>query len=163
MESAFGDGSTFYVSLPRISDSEYEKMRIAQENERMVQSFATSANTTGQMPQAGQMVQASQTTQPQSNQVVQAQPTQPQMTQPATTGPMAQPQAVQATQSGSTSTGHPVASVAQNIPLQGPATVQGVPSTIGTPNSAASLTSNPPVTTPMPNTQVTSNPGKELL
>lgn len=32
-ESEFGHGSTFYVSLPRISEGEYEKMRIAYGNE----------------------------------------------------------------------------------------------------------------------------------
>lgn len=35
-ESDFGHGSTFYVSLPRISESEYERMRIAYGNEKMV-------------------------------------------------------------------------------------------------------------------------------
>lgn len=35
-ESDFGHGSTFYVSLPRISESEYEKMRIAYGNEKMM-------------------------------------------------------------------------------------------------------------------------------
>lgn len=39
-ESSFGDGSTFFVSLPRISESEYEKMRIAYENEQMIKAFA---------------------------------------------------------------------------------------------------------------------------
>lgn len=41
-ESSFGDGSTFFVSLPRLSESEYEKMRIAYENEQMVKAFAES-------------------------------------------------------------------------------------------------------------------------
>lgn len=40
VESAFGDGSTFFVSLPRLSDSEYEKMSIAHANEQMVQNFS---------------------------------------------------------------------------------------------------------------------------
>lgn len=40
VESAFGDGSTFFVSLPRLSESEYEKMRIAQNNEQMIRSFS---------------------------------------------------------------------------------------------------------------------------
>lgn len=40
VESDFGKGSTFYVSLPRISESEYERMRIAQENARMVHNFS---------------------------------------------------------------------------------------------------------------------------
>ncbi len=34
VESAFGEGSTFFVSLPRISDSEYEKRMIAYQNEQ---------------------------------------------------------------------------------------------------------------------------------
>ncbi len=36
VESDFGHGSTFYVSLPRITESEYERMRIAYGNEKMV-------------------------------------------------------------------------------------------------------------------------------
>ena len=40
-ESAFGDGSTFFVSLPRISDADYQKLSIAHANEQMVQNFAT--------------------------------------------------------------------------------------------------------------------------
>lgn len=35
-ESDYGHGSTFFVSLPRISESEYEKMRIAYGNEKMM-------------------------------------------------------------------------------------------------------------------------------
>ena len=35
-ESAFGDGSTFYVSLPRISGEEYEKRMIAVRNAQMI-------------------------------------------------------------------------------------------------------------------------------
>lgn len=35
-ESDFGHGSTFYVSLPRITESEYERMRIAYGNEKMM-------------------------------------------------------------------------------------------------------------------------------
>ena len=41
-ESAFGDGSTFYVSLPRLSGEEYEKRMIAVQNANMV---AQSTNT----------------------------------------------------------------------------------------------------------------------
>lgn len=44
-ESAFGDGSTFFVSLPRISDTDYQKLSIAHANEQMVQNFANSNNT----------------------------------------------------------------------------------------------------------------------
>lgn len=39
-ESAFGEGSTFYVSLPRLSTEEYEKRQIAFNNQRAVQMFA---------------------------------------------------------------------------------------------------------------------------
>lgn len=35
-ESDFGHGSIFYVSIPRISESEYERMRIAYGNEKMM-------------------------------------------------------------------------------------------------------------------------------
>lgn len=44
-ESAFGDGSTFFVALPRITESEYEKMRIAQANEQMVKQFSAPSPT----------------------------------------------------------------------------------------------------------------------
>ena len=43
VESAFGEGSTFFVSLPRLSDSEYERLRIAYQNEQAVQAFKSGA------------------------------------------------------------------------------------------------------------------------
>ncbi len=53
-ESSFGDGSTFFVSLPRISDSEYERMRIAHENEQMVRRFSAPVQPGAAQPaQAG--------------------------------------------------------------------------------------------------------------
>lgn len=48
VESAFGDGSTFFVSLPRLSNAEYQKRLIAYQNEQTVQAFA---NTQGTRPQ----------------------------------------------------------------------------------------------------------------
>lgn len=39
-ESAFGEGSTFYVSLPRLTSDEFEKRQIAEENKKTVQAFA---------------------------------------------------------------------------------------------------------------------------
>ncbi len=39
VESAFGDGSTFFVSLPRLSDAEYQRMKIAYDNEQAVKAF----------------------------------------------------------------------------------------------------------------------------
>lgn len=40
-ESAFGEGSTFYVSLPRISGEEYEKRMIAFRNEQLLKQQTT--------------------------------------------------------------------------------------------------------------------------
>ena len=39
-ESAFGEGSTFYVSLPRLTADEFEKRKIAEQNQKTVQAFA---------------------------------------------------------------------------------------------------------------------------
>ena len=38
-ESAFGEGSTFYVSLPRLTAEEFEKRQIAEQNQKAVQAF----------------------------------------------------------------------------------------------------------------------------
>lgn len=63
VESAFGDGSTFFVSLPRLSAIEYEKRRIAYQNEQVMQAFAesnaarNSATATASAPVAAQMSQ----------------------------------------------------------------------------------------------------------
>ena len=43
VESAFGEGSTFFVSLPRLSDTEYERLRLAYQNEQAVQAFKSGA------------------------------------------------------------------------------------------------------------------------
>lgn len=51
LESAFGQGSTFFVSLPRLSASEYEKMSIAQANQQMVQQFSAPRVQTPVAPQ----------------------------------------------------------------------------------------------------------------
>ena len=39
-ESAFGEGSTFYVSLPRLTEDEYNKRMIAVQNQAMIQNAA---------------------------------------------------------------------------------------------------------------------------
>lgn len=44
VESAFGDGSTFFVSLPRLTDAEYQKQKLAYDNERAVKAFAEGKN-----------------------------------------------------------------------------------------------------------------------
>ena len=46
-ESAFGEGSTFYVSLPRISGDEYEKRMIAVNNAKMVPQTPVNNNNQG--------------------------------------------------------------------------------------------------------------------
>lgn len=40
VESAFGDGSTFFVSLPRLSNAEYQKRLLAYQNEQTIQAFS---------------------------------------------------------------------------------------------------------------------------
>ncbi len=40
VESAFGDGSTFFVSLPRINETEFKRRQIAYLNEQAVKNFA---------------------------------------------------------------------------------------------------------------------------
>ena len=93
-ESAFGEGSTFYVSLPRITSDEYEKRMIAVRNQQMV----SGATQPAQPVQPVQPIQPAQVAQPvQPAQVVQpvqpvqpAQPAQP-APQPAPVQPTVQP------------------------------------------------------------------------
>lgn len=47
VESAFGDGSTFFVSLPRLSNAEYQKRLLAYQNEQTVQNFAEAQSAAG--------------------------------------------------------------------------------------------------------------------
>ena len=53
-ESAFGEGSTFYVSLPRITGEEYEKRMIAYRNAALVQNSAS--QPAASVPSASQPV-----------------------------------------------------------------------------------------------------------
>ncbi|MBQ2638249.1 PAS domain-containing protein [Candidatus Saccharibacteria bacterium] len=113
-ESAFGEGSTFYVSLPRLTAEEFEKRQIAAQNQRAVQAFAekdlaanVAANAAGvTVGSASVMTQG-----PSFNPTILAAPVAPQVTPvaPATqvvgapqTAPVAQatiaPQAVSAAQ-----------------------------------------------------------------
>ncbi len=39
VESSFGDGSTFFVSLPRLTNAEYQKRKAAYDNEQAVKAF----------------------------------------------------------------------------------------------------------------------------
>lgn len=62
-ESDFGHGSIFYVELPRITESEYEKMRIAYGNEKMVKTpfVAPVVGTVAPTAASQQVVPATQT------------------------------------------------------------------------------------------------------
>ena len=42
-ESVFGEGSTFYVSFPRLNENEYERLKLATENARVMQGFTEGA------------------------------------------------------------------------------------------------------------------------
>ncbi len=79
-ESAFGEGSTFYVSLPRLTSDEYEKRMIAVQNQQIQP-----------QPQSAQQPQPVQQTQPQPQSIQQPQP-QPQPTQQPQPQPTQQPQ-----------------------------------------------------------------------
>ena len=64
-ESAFGEGSTFYVSLPRLTSAEYEKRMIAVRNREMQEQLARASQAPQPSPQptsppAPQPVQAPQ-------------------------------------------------------------------------------------------------------
>ena len=68
-ESAFGQGTTFYVSLPRITAEEYQKRMIAVNNAQMASSMAPPANPVTEAPPVQplppiQPVQPSQPVQP---------------------------------------------------------------------------------------------------
>ena len=42
-ESVFGEGSTFYVSFPRLTEAEYQRLKLASENSRIMQGFVEGA------------------------------------------------------------------------------------------------------------------------
>ena len=126
-ESAFGEGSTFYVSLPRITSDEYEKRMIAVQNQQMMTQTAQPV----QPIQPVQPVQSIQPVQPvQSIQPVQpVQPIQPaqstQPVQPAQPAQLIQPtQSVQSVQPSQLA--QPVARPIIE-PIAQPAPVQATP------------------------------------
>ena len=63
-ESAFGEGSTFYVSLPRITNDEYEKRMIAVQNQQMMASQPQSQSSLASPISAGSVDQLTQISQP---------------------------------------------------------------------------------------------------
>ena len=98
-ESSFGEGSTFYVALPRISQEEYEKQVQIQKNTQMMAiqppNVATATSLSNAAMQA--VEQPAQSTQPVVQQPVEqpAQSTQPVVQQPAPTQQAPQPAPVQ--------------------------------------------------------------------
>lgn len=80
-ESSFGDGSTFFVSLPRLTDQEYEKRRLAYENDQLVQSEAklqAQFSSPGQtQPVAAPLAQANNISTPANVPAMQPQSAQP--------------------------------------------------------------------------------------
>ena len=63
-ESAFGEGSTFYVSLPRITNDEYEKRMIAVQNQQMMASQPQNQSPLASPISAGSVDQLTQISQP---------------------------------------------------------------------------------------------------
>ena len=110
-ESAFGEGSTFYVSLPRISSDEYEKRMIAVKNQEMIDNGAQVMPAQGVMqpqpatfpappaPPVPQMPPAAATLPTQPQMASPTLPAQPQMAPPTLPAqPAPQPQPVQPAQ-----------------------------------------------------------------
>ena len=118
-ESAFGEGSTFYVSLPRITGAEYEKRMIAVNNRKMQEQLSR-ANAISQPIAAPQPATAPQPVMPQP--VVAPQPVA--APQPVVTPPVATPQSAAAPQPVVTppvtppATAPPVAPPVTNQPIQ---------------------------------------------
>lgn len=143
-ESSFGDGSTFFVSLPRLTDQEYEKMRLAYENEQAVKAFAN-----GAAPLSQPGIQATGAI---SSAAVQAQA----MTQPAVQAPMQPSVSAQApvlTQSAATATIGQTQPVV-TAPVQQPTTAQPkvTPEIIATPEvkSVLEVKATPAAVVPEP-------------
>lgn len=136
VESAFGEGSTFFVSLPRLSDAEYERLRIAYQNEQAVQAFksgAVPATAPVAAPAAvvATPVATAQPAQMTTTPAVQApvqMPAQPQPVTPVQT-PTAQPQPVMT----SVQTPTPVQPVTPQAPVAQPQTQIATPAQPVTP------------------------------
>ncbi|MBR3248808.1 PAS domain-containing sensor histidine kinase [Candidatus Saccharibacteria bacterium] len=76
-ESAFGEGSTFYVSLPRLTQDEYEKRMIAVRNQQMQAAATQPAPVPQQRPIPTPRPQPAPAPQPQPQPVLQPQPVAP--------------------------------------------------------------------------------------
>ena len=125
VESAFGEGSTFFVSLPRLSDAEYEKLRLAYQNSQAVQAFKSA-------PAAAPVIQTQQ---------IQTPAAAPQV-------PVAQSQQIPVPQAPQTQQ-IPVASVQSMTPAQPQAPTPPVTQPqLQTPTPSAAPTSPMPTATP---------------
>lgn len=103
-ESVFGEGSTFYVSFPRLTEAEYQRLKLASENSRIMQGFvegapvaapAASDNSgaalnTGAVPVSQRTVISSGNLPP-SNPAAQPTTAQPVMPQPVVAQPVMSP------------------------------------------------------------------------
>ena len=143
-ESAFGEGSTFFISLPRLTNAEYEKRMIVVRNQQLQPQATTQQSTTQQsaisqpdqpQPTISQLAQVPQPPISQSNPVTQT--TAPQPT------PLTQSAAPQSAVSQSPINPQPVA--AQPMPEPIPA-----PTPTSAPPSAPASTASPPPTPPAP-------------
>lgn len=83
-ESAFGEGSTFYVSLPRLSEDEYNKRMIAVQNQKMQPNAQPAPQGTQPSVQFISQPTIQSPTQPPIQQPITQQPTQQPMPQPTT-------------------------------------------------------------------------------
>ena len=123
-ESGFGEGSTFYVSLPRLTSEEYEKRMIAVRNAEMIagnQPQAAPTQSAAQIAQASTGAPQSATSAPMAPQPA---PTAEPATQPVPAVPTAEP-------------------APQPVPAPQPAPAQPVAPSTPTPAQAV-----PPVPTP---------------
>ena len=145
-ESAFGEGSTFYVSLPRITTAEYEKRMIAVNNQATMQKIQQTSAQEQPQPQVPSTPPASST--PNS-----ATPTQP--TPTPTPTPVSSPTPTPV--SSPTPTPAPVVSPTPTPP-PAPASVNSTPQSITRSQAPSTPTPTPSVSpSPAPSTQPTSN------
>ena len=115
-ESAFGEGSTFYVSLPRLSNDEYEKRMIMVRNLE-AQKQSENSQTTGAEPSIMQISQA----QTQQAQITQAPAPQTPAPQPQITASLAQPPTFSPPQTPSIQP-HPAVPLTSSLPGSPPST-----------------------------------------
>ena len=100
-ESVFGEGSTFYVSFPRLTEAEYQRLKLASENSRIMQGFVEGApvaapaasDNSGAAISSGNLPPSNPAAQPTTAQPAAPQPVvaQPVMSQPVVAQPVTPP------------------------------------------------------------------------